>query len=344
MTYIGIYLALALTSFVVRRRDEQRVVLLLACLLLFLFVGTREYVGCDFTGYLNRFESYSIYPPEVSLQTPEFGFLYLNRLVVDAGGTLMWVNIACAAIFFTCFYLFARNKTNPLGLLALFFPIIIVQLSMSGIRQATALAILLLAWDAFIARNRVGYLLALGAAASFHTSAVIFLPLVALIGRPVKLATLIPAALATLPIAYVFLGERSDVYVQRYVEGDVESFGAVFRLGLLVITAIFFEVYIRRFAVVERKMFQLLRFGSLLIFALIPAFFVSTLIVHRLGYYAATLQLYMLSSARRVNPNRSDDALFAYLPFAAYLLYMLVWFATSRHAELCYMPYDSYIF
>lgn len=344
MIYIFIYLVLALTSFVVRRNTEQRGVLFLACFSLFLFVGTREYVGCDFTGYLNRFENYQIYPPEVSLQTPEFGFLYLNRLIVEAGGTYMWVNIACAAIFFTCFYLYARNKTNPLGLLALFFPIIIVQLSMSGIRQATALAILLLAWNAFVAGNRVGYLLALGAAVSFHTSAIIFLPLVALIGRSVKLATVIPAALVTLPLAFLFMGERSDVYVERYVEGDIESFGAAFRLGLLAITALFFEVYIRRFRIVEGKMFQILRFGSLLILALIPAFFVSTLIVHRVGYYAATLQLYMLAAARRVNPRKSDDAIFAYMPFLAYLLYMLVWFATSRHADVCYTPYDSYMF
>ncbi len=344
MIYIVIYLVLALASFVVRRRTEQRLVLLVACFSLFLFVGTREYIGCDFTGYLSRFQSYQLYSPELSFQTPEFGFLYLNQFIIGAGGSYMWVNVACAGIFFICFYLFARNKTNPLGLLTLFFPIIIVQLAMSGIRQATALAILLLAWNAFVAGDRARYLLALVAAASFHTSAIIFLPLVALIGRSVNLATLIPTALVTLPVAFLFMGERSDVYVERYVESDIESFGAVFRLGLLVITAIFFEVYIRRFRKAEKSMFQLLRFGSLLIFLLIPAFFVSTLIVHRVGYYAATLQLYMLSAARGVNQRKSDDAVFAFMPFVAYLLYMLVWFATSRHADLCYTPYDSYLF
>ena len=73
-------------------------------------------------------------------------------------------------------------------------------------------------------------------------------------------------------------------------------------------------------------------------------FFISTLAAHRMNYYVMPVQLVMLSRLPRImSDNRSNLALDV-APYVVYGMYIVVWMGLSRHASLCYDPYNSYLF
>lgn len=345
--YLGIYLILALSHAFVRSESMQRLLLLTGAVFLTVFVGTRDYVGCDFETYLWRFVGYSTYSFEnYGAHTSDIGFTILNYLVIWLGLDFVWMQMACAAIFFFCVTVFAFRRENPLGLLALLFPILVVQLAMSGIRQATAAAILLLAWNAFVDKRRIAVLGWVLLAGTFHSTAILFLPMVLLVGRRFSAWKLLLASIAVAPLALLFAGEQVDLYQKRYIEGDVQSFGAIFRLGLIVITAAFFEVYRSKFEKMYPNDYEIMRAFSIFSFGLIAVFFISTLVAHRLSYYVTPIQLLILMRLPMVM--KGDGHRFSSFvnsaPYLVYMTYIIVWFGTSKHADYCYIPYDSYIF
>lgn len=350
--YLGIYLIMALAHGFVRAEATQRFLLVCSTVFLTLFVGTREFVGCDFLTYVRRFETYSMYSFEsFGSGTSDIGFTILNYLVISLGLDFVWVQMACAGIFFYCVTVFAIRRENPIGMLALLFPILVIQLAMSGIRQATAAAILLLAWNAFVDRRQFSVLFWVILAATFHSTAILFLPMVLLVGRPFAAWKLLIASITVAPMALLFAGEQVDLYQKRYIEGDVQSFGAIFRLGLIVITAIFFEIYRERYKHKFPGDYELMRAFSVFSFGLIVVFFISTLVTHRLSYYVTPIQLLILMRLPEVmnsdggEGERITGGSFIHAaPYLVYLAYVIVWFGTSRHADYCYIPYNSYLF
>ena len=348
MTYQAIFVLITGLALTAGTRHAQRVMLGLLVFLMVLFVGSRREVGCDFWGYSERFELYDLF---VSLgqggellQRSEPGFALVNLAVIHLGLPYFWINVACAIIFFACFYVFAGRRERPVAMLALAFPILIVQLAMSGLRQATATALLMLAFHAFSRRQRVMMAFWIILASTFHASALMFMPLVFLIGRNINLATLAVGTLVALPAVALFAGDRVDVYQDRYGEGDVVSFGAVFRTGLIVITAVMFELYSDSFRRLYPQDYPLMRLFSIFAFGLAIVTVVSSIAAHRIGFYL--MPVHILTLVRlplAMSHGRRPDPLIAAMPFIAYGAYIVVWFATSKHARLCYTPYDSYL-
>ena len=123
------------------------------------------------------------------------------------------------------------------------------------------------------------------------------------------------------------------------------SGGAVFRLGILVITAFLFEIYRSRMAWLYPKAYNLMRVFSLVSFALIPIMLINTVALHRLIYYVVPIQAYILAAIPQVMFRHPRDARIAELgPIVLYVAYILVWLSISRHANVCYVPYESYLF
>ena len=343
-TYLGIYFGIAISRFVAMSRGATLSLLVMWSIVLVIFVGTREWTGCDFGGYLNRFETYKATTLQDVWQSAEPGFVALNYLVIDLGLDYMWLNVLAATIFFVAIFTFASKREDGLALVALFFPVLVIQLGMSGIRQALAVAFLLLAWNAFAERKRIWTLLWILAASQFHTSAVVFLPMVLLIGRRVSALTMGVAVTLALPVLYYLLADRAEVYQTRYIEEDNESLGAVFRVALTTITSLAYEWYRQRYEELYPKDYPLMRAFSLFGFGTLVLYFVSTLAAHRMNYYVMPIQLLMLSRLPAVMSGGRKGSPLAIVPFLVYALYMIVWFGLSRHASACYNPYDSYLY
>ncbi len=344
--YVSIYMLLALLAMLHIERPRANYIFIVLYILFVLFVGTRYETGCDFFGYFSRFQMIGTRFESLA-QITEPGYYLLSYLVKSSGLDFVWVNVFGALIFFFFYIKFAKNHHNPLLLVTLMFPLLVIQLSMSGVRQAIAVAFLMGAFDAFFKGKRVSVVLYVLAASTFHQSAIILLPIALMIGRTFSMFRTIVAIVLMMPVATYLLSDRLDVYQDRYLlelYGEMSSGGAVYRLGLLLITSILFEVYRKRMAVYFPSEYNLMRLFSLVSFALIPVMFVNTVALHRLVYYVVPIQLFTLAALPVVIfANRRAARLAEFGPVLLYGAYIVVWFSTSRHANVCYVPYESYL-
>lgn len=312
-------------------------------------MGTRYETGCDYGTYearfinLYRFTDYRVY-----LAREEPGFHLLNRLVHDLGLGFMWLNVFAATIFLIGLIRFVRLSPSPLLLFALLFPVIMVQLGMSGIRQAIALSFLLNALHSFAQRERIKTAIWIIIGAQFHQSTYLFLPLAMMAGTNFSWKIVLASVAFIGPAAFLFLGERAEVYTDRYIDqiyGENASGGALLRYALALIPCLMFEYNIMRVWRLMPGIYPLLRIFSILTIAIAPLAIISTVALHRMTYYMlpVTLLIFVCTVMAIPSPHILSRR---WLPIPAIALaaYLIGWFSTSRHAAVCYVPYESFLF
>ncbi|CAA0090408.1 Uncharacterised protein [Halioglobus japonicus] len=346
--YVSIFMSLALLA-LANVSNRQKTLLFCALYVFFvIFVGARLDTGCDFSTYYLRFKYLFFNNIDSLFDTTEPGFFLISYLTKKAGLEYVWLNVFAAGIFFYYLLKFARNHPRPLLLIALVFPILVIQLSMSGVRQALAVAFLMGALDAFLHAKRMQVVLYILIGSTFHQSLIILLPLALMVGRSYSFARVVGAIVILMPVAAYLLSGRAEVYQDRYIEeiyGDMDSAGAIFRLGLLVITAAIFELYTSRMARMFPNEYNLMRLFALVSFALIPVMLINTVALHRLIFYVVPMQAYILAALpSALFASRRSVQIAEIATIAVYAAYILVWFSASRHANICYVPYQNYLF
>jgi len=346
MLYLGIanmlfLLRYALASAQGARRQIYYVVLWA----LFLFSAFRFQVGCDWSGYYYQY---------LGAANIEWSLIF-NRRDPIWWATLVGIrevslpypvaNIISSAVFFTGVHVLARRQPDPLGFLVLLFPILIINMPMSGIRQGAAIGLLCIAFAAFIDRRPIWYAFWVVVATGFHASALIFLLLLPLAtGRYTKSRLILAAFLAIPGAFFLASGESAEVASIRYIGTGVEAFGAVFRVGILGLSALYFFLFVRkkwmRIFPQDYSIVSIGAIGMALAFLLIP---VSTVIADRFGYYLIPIQA-MIFARLPYLPFKSNHALHSALPYLLLLLVFGVWTQFSGHFQKCYIPYNSWFF
>jgi len=345
--YLIIYLVLAVLALSVRKSREGPV-LLAVLLFLFWFMGWRSYVGCDFTGYLSRYDNIPSWASvSDALLQREAGFQLVITLVKVSGLSFLWLNVIASAIILLGYYRYFRVSQQPLTEIALFFPVIILQLSMSGIRQGIAVALVTAACAEFIKGRRIATGLWILLAAQFHSSAAVFLPLALLAGRSLSIVKLMVAVAVLTPLSVYAMGERLDDYTDQYVRqvyGDVDSSGAFLRYLLALAPALFFLRFKTRFSKVMPHWRSLFETFSLAIIFTAPVFLASSLAVHRITFYLMPVSIMIAANSYKAFNAKDSRRLLRIAPLLLYGAYIVSWFSFSTHAAICYLPYDSYSF
>jgi len=347
--YISIYLLLSASLFLAHSRRDHTVLVHIWILFLVVFVGFRLDTGCDFGSYVHRYNYFNISTSIRSILTNiEPGFQLLTYLVKSNGFDYVWLNVLCAIGFFVLVRAFVSYHPSPILLLTIMFPILIVQLSMSGIRQALAVGFFMLAVMSFVKGRRLLVAIYILLGATFHQSILVFLPLALMVGRNISSVKIGAGLLIIGPISALLLLERLTIYSDRYIEqiyGSQESAGALLRLGLMLITFLIFEFNKAEVKNLFPKFYPTIRLFSLITFALIPVAAISTVALHRFSFYILPVQLftlgllpYVLSDTKRMLNQYQLSVI------GLYGAYILVWFSFSRHAHVCYSPYNSYLF
>lgn len=72
----------------------------------------------------------------------------------------------------------ARRQPDPLGFLVLLFPILIINMPMSGIKQGAAIGLICIAFAAFIDKKLFWFTAWTLLASTIHNSAIVFLLLI----------------------------------------------------------------------------------------------------------------------------------------------------------------------
>ncbi len=346
--YLGIYFLLAVVAYLFRSKRQSWALAVMTGVFLALFMGGRYRVGCDYLAYRARFEE--LYPASVGwldgLRMGEGGFHLINIMARDFGWGFNGVLMMCAVIYAYCLVRFSRLAPRPLAIIATAFPILVLQLGMSGLRQAMATAFLMLAYVAFTERRQWVTALWVVVAYLFHESAIALLPMAMLARRRFSTKYLIASVILLAPVAGWFLGDRLEVYNARYVDevyGESSSGGAWFRYAAAVLPFVLLWWKRRRVEAAFPDLYPLLWLFMLITFALALAGVVSSVALHRLTFYILPVSLLaflcVVESAFASNSRKLSWT----LPFLMYGTYIVSWFVLSRHGTVCYIPYETWL-
>ncbi|MEW9920329.1 EpsG family protein [Marimonas sp. MJW-29] len=344
LVYIGVYFLLSWAALTVKEQS-QRFWLIFFSIFLLWFMGARNEVGCDWSGYYHRFLITPLYQSlgDLFSDFDEPGFWLLTKFVRENDLSYMWLNMFATIIIVSCLLRFCRAHRDGLLILALLFPVVIVQLSMSGIRQGLAVGFITVASVSWMRGSKLWTAIWILVAAQFHTSALMFLPIAPLAGRKVTGIALFGSALILGPVAVMLLGDRFETYSDRYLESDdITSGGALIRYVLVLMPALFFLKYREKLGNSFSDSFQLMRLTTALTFSLIPVAFFSSILLHRVIYYVMPLSIVTFAALGRVAFPRLNRGIVLFLPVLLYGSYTTIWFLTSRHADICYLPYKNF--
>ena len=326
------------------QNTRERLILYYMILLsLFIFVAFRFEVGCDWTGYIDQFQIAMNASYVDLLEDREF--LWWSALVFQAQRNFDYpmINLLPAGIFFAGVHALARRQPDRVAFLTMLFPILIINLAMSGVRQAAACGLLCFAYIAFTQRRPLWFVLWIILAAGFHSSAAAFLLLFPIASGRMTASKLGIGVLLAIPGIYVLLHSQSgELAITRYVGGEDAS-GAAFRLGTLLVTGLYFQrVLKRRWAISSPEdypLINLMSWGMIAVIAIVPF---SSVIGDRYGYYLMPLQASIL--ARIPFLNLKSATLHRLAPYGGLLLFLLGWTLNSTLFNVCFVPYQTWLF
>ena len=238
----------------------------------------------------------------------------------------------------------AKRQPDPLGFLILLFPVLIIHMAMSGIRQASSIGIICIALTSFIDRRPIHYLLWVIFAAGIHSSAIIFLLLTPFTFSKFNNLNILIYGVISIPIILLLLTTDSAKYAANVYIGTIrESKGAIFRVGLLVLTALYFFLFLRKKWLetfpFDYVLIYIGAIGMILTFFLIP---LSTIIADRFGYYFIPIQAIILARLPYLQ-FKSHKNLQLVTPYFILFITVIVWVISSWSYEACYIPYNNWL-
>jgi len=346
MLYLGLTNFLFLLRYALAGRGMARVQIYYPVLFgLFLFSAFRYQVGCDWGGYYVQYVSSADLDWSTLASIREPIWWAILAWINESGLPYPVANIISSAVFFVGIHVLARRQPDPLGFLVLLFPILIINMPMSGIRQGAAIGLLCIAFTAFIDRRPLRFALWVVLAAGFHASALIFMLLLPVsTGRYTRGRLILGAILALPGVFFLASSESAEVASSRYIDTGIDAAGAAFRVGILGLSALYFFLFVRRKWLLawpgDYSLPSIGAIGMALALLLVP---ISTVIGDRFGYYLIPIQA-MIFARLPYLPFRKDARLHAALPYFGLLIVFAVWSQLSWHFQQCYVPYQTWIF
>jgi len=320
-----------------------REVLYYICLVgLFIFSAFRYHVGCDWSGYLNIFQISE--SKQITWQTKEAGFWIANQLLHYYELDYPYINVIAATFFFIGLHSLAKRQPDPYGFLTLSFPILILNLPMSAIRQGIAVGFFCIACNAFVNRRLIGFVSPVLLGGLFHSSSLFLLILTPFVRGEYSIRRAALGAAIALPGIYFFLtGNTFESYSKMYVGTHVEAFGAAFRTGLLALTGGAFLFFLdNKWKEHSPSDHNLVKLGSyLMIFSFMLSIY-SSVGGDRIGYYLVPIQLVILARLPLLISG-ACSAPVASLPYAALGLVLVTWIRSSSLFELCFSQYQLWL-
>lgn len=344
MTYVFSYTALLLGGLISAYRARvRRVFATGAIILLFVFVAFRFEVGCDWFGYMLNFESQRYDTLENALLKKDPAFWIASHVLHRLGYEYPYINVLFAIPFFWGLGQMARRQPDPLGFLILSFPVLIINMPMSALRQSAAIGFICVAFVAFQERKLGRFVISVLAAGFFHLSALAFLAMAPFVKYELSRRSIAASAVLVLPGAFFVFSDLFAIYAERYVDTGVDAAGAIYRSGMFAATALlFFFLLSQPFRAKFPWEYQLVQIGAWIMLATFPVVFVSTVIADRFGYYVTPIQLMILARIPYLVKGRSA-VLLSVSPYAALGVVLLVWTSFSQHFQKCYVPYRTWL-
>ena len=340
MIYFALFCLLVIISY-----SEPRKLYFFVSFALFLFIAFRFETGCDWWGYFNQYRTQGSLTFYAAIEDPEPIWNLILHFQMAFDIPYPWLNVLSAAVFFLGVHQIAKRQSSPFTYLVFLFPILMVNMPMSAVKQATAIGLICFAFIAFSERKAFRFVAITATAALIHNSAAIFLLLSPLVVGEITQRRLVVAGLLALPgMAALLTTEGAEVATTRYVDSGVDAAGASYRVLLLGLTGLGYLYLRKRGWMADEGHFSRLTFlGSIMMIVLLAILPLSSVIADRFGYYLIPIQALIFANLRS-----SHLPYFRWVivssPFIILLITFGVWTIYSGHFNSCYIPYKSWIF
>lgn len=313
---------------------------------LYIFAAFRFEVGCDWGNYrmLHLVTAQPLEYLGLRVFTEPF-FVFSSKFLHYFNLDYYWINVISTSAFFYGAHKLAIRTPDPLAFIILLFPILIINMPMSAVKQGAAVGILCLAYTAFIDKQLIKYTLLTILAGGFHLSALIFLVFVPFLGGDFTIKRFFFGVMISIPIlALIVASSFAEHALERYTESDSpESSGAIFRVGILVISSLVFFVFFKnKWKIFFNEQYKLIVLGSLMSIALLLVMPVSSVIADRVGYYLIPILTLFFAGIPYI-PKIEYRAMWISFPYLMLLSVFAVWTSFSYHFSHCYKPYKSWI-
>jgi EpsG-like putative glucosyltransferase len=268
----------------------------IAGLFLSLLIGFRFEVGGDWGGYLKSFAAFRYMTLTDAIETGDPVFSVMNWLSAQSDLGIAAVNFVCAILFSAGLIIFCADQRRPWLAMTIAVPYLVIVVAMGYTRQGAALG---LAMIGFVALKRDGmfrFVLWVTAAATIHKSAVVLIPVCALVRSRNRYLTIVFTALSGVTLYYLLLSRDAEALYTNYVEAEYQSSGAILRVGLNAVPALLLIFWRRRFGFLpeDRRLWLSFAICTLVLLGLLFTTSASTAI-DRMALYLLPLQLAVLS-------------------------------------------------
>ena len=305
-----------------------------------LAIGLRFQVGADWQAYELQFEAARNTGLSRLLATGDPGYQLLNWAVQQVGGGFWLVNLLCAAAFTWGLNRFARVQPDPWLTVLIAIPYLVTVVAMGYTRQSVAIAFILAGLAAMDrGASQLRFALAIAAAAMFHKTAVLVLPLAIVAGPRIRVLNALAAIACAVVLYWFFLASSVEDFFRNYVDTSYASEGATVRLAMGAAAAALFLVLPAGlgFTAQLRRLYLPFSLASLAALASL-IFLASSTAVDRLALYLLPLQLAVLPRVQFLLRRRQAGRLFVILYCFAV---QYVWLTYAAHADY-WIPYRAH--
>ncbi|KLE31855.1 EpsG family protein [Aurantiacibacter gangjinensis] len=341
--YLGFISLFAMLVLFGRRERMSVMAAALAVVAITIFVGLRHNVGMDWNNYLwmtNRVDVASTIGGKLGVTEP--GYAFLLWISTWTGLGIYFTNFVAALLFALGLVRFARTCPSPTLALLSAIPFLVLVIAMSANRQAVALSVMLLALARWPAMSLKGRLVAVGIAATFHYSAIIYVIFAAWDVRVRQEFRLVGAAVISLAAIFLLdsLG-RVDYATEAYMSGDeyAQTSGSILQMALTVGPALLLLLFWRKRDLLFPQ--GVVRQLALFAFALLPVGLLYPVLTARVLIYTFPMAMYVWSSLPQIVMPRSR--VFVSLATVAVMFaQMLLWLNFSPNAR-AHFPYQNFL-
>lgn len=317
----------------------------LAMISITMLVGFRHEVGGDWFEYLAHFKWTAYESRFTSWWLNDPGYRFLLWLGVQADWSVHSVNLMGGAFFTYGLVSFSRNLPRPWLALAVSAPYIIIVLGMGYSRQGFALGCVMAGLVALQQEKTVKFFIWVIVGATFHKSALIILPIVAMVNSKRRVLTLIWLAVIGVSAYALLLAESVESLQSAYIDAAMQSQGALIRLIMNAVPAVLFLVFRDRFKLnpEKKQLWFWLSFFSIILFI---AYFASpsSTAVDRIALYALPIQMMVFSYLPEVlGRDVAQRNHYVAIILLYYATVEFVWLNYATHAH-AWLPYRFYPF
>ncbi len=318
---------------------------LVMSLIITVLIGFRAEVGGDWGAYIRHLEAVANLDFGQVLLLKDPGYQILNYIADNLGGGIFSVNLMAGAIFTCGLIVLCVNQPRPMLALVAAIPYMTVVLAMGYTRQSVALGLIMIALSSLIHKSIFKFSIWVVFAALFHKSAVLLIPLAALLSSKNRWLSILWITIAAVGAYVTLLQDSVDHLYTNYVEAEYQSQGALIRVIMCVFPASLFLYFRHLFDITDKEKQLWTWFSILSIVAFILLFLTSaSTAVDRVALYLLPLQLVVFSHLPEVLGDRDKSNIhWVLLICLYYALVQFVWLFFASHAY-AWLPYQFYPF